>query len=283
MATHQTIQYDKNLPAKIRLRDGPVDRCRGKPHWHEDLQLVYVDSGELIVTIGKQRQVVNGGSAGVINPMETHSVKGEARRLSVHISQAFVRQFFGSAENYDCVLANGTPEKREMTVLLQKLLAIEQNTFDEYRDLAKYSLLTKMLRLLLTRCLREKQISGYESRRTVESDALAVKRFIEQNFRRKLLIAEVAAQTNHKPEGFTPYFKELTGKCFTDYLCEVRLRHALEDFLTHDVSVSDAAIRNGFGHYNHFTKACRKLYGASPTEIKKAKRQRDAEPLEKSA
>ena len=38
------------------------------------------------------------------------------------------------------------------------------------------------------------------------------------------------------------------------------------------------ALKNGFGHYNHFTKACRKYYGASPTEIKRQKRQRDAAP-----
>lgn len=284
MYKHQTIEYDKLLPAKITLIDSTVDRCRGEPHWHEEMQLIYVDEGSLTVTVGNRKRELSAGDVQLINPCEVHSLKkGSAKFISVHFSRIFVQSFFEAAESCGYVLEEGSQERREMIFLTQKLLAIEQNTFDEYRDLAKYSLLTKMLRLLLTRCLREKQISVYESRRTAESDALAVKRFIEQNFRRKLLIAEVAAQTNHKPEGFTPYFKELTGKCFTDYLCEVRLRHALEDFLTHDVSVSDAAIRNGFGHYNHFTKVCRKLYGASPTEIKKAKRQRDAEPLEKSA
>jgi len=45
MVIHQTIEYYNNLPARIRLRDGPMDKCRGKPHWHEDVQLIYVDSG----------------------------------------------------------------------------------------------------------------------------------------------------------------------------------------------------------------------------------------------
>ena len=31
MAIYKTIHYDKTLPAEIRLRDGPVDRVRGKP------------------------------------------------------------------------------------------------------------------------------------------------------------------------------------------------------------------------------------------------------------
>ena len=287
MMIHQTIQYDKNLPAKIRLRDGPAEKCRGKPHWHEEMQLLYVDSGILTATIGKEKAEFRGGDVLIINSGEAHSLKSSnARYLSVHLSQMFVKQFSASADNDEFVLPDGSQEKCEMTVLLQKLLAVEQNAFDEYRALVKYSLLTKMLRLLLTRCRRERQLSVYGAGRTAASDAQAVRRYIEQNFRRKIMLAEVAAQTRHKEQGFSTYFKELTGKCFSDYLQEVRLRHALDDFLEHDISVGDAAIKNGFGHYNHFTKACRKLYGASPTEIKRQKRQRDAEsdhPLEKSA
>lgn len=42
MYDHQTIEYDKLLPAKITLRDTAVDRCRGEPHWHEEMQLIYI-------------------------------------------------------------------------------------------------------------------------------------------------------------------------------------------------------------------------------------------------
>ena len=44
--------------------------------------------------------------------------------------------------------AEGSQERREMVFLMQKLLAVERNTFDEYSALVKYSLLLKMLRLL---------------------------------------------------------------------------------------------------------------------------------------
>jgi AraC-like DNA-binding protein len=68
------------------------------------------------------------------------------------------------------------------------------------------------------------------------------------------------------------------------YLNEVRVNHALDDYLTHDVPVCEAALKNGFGHYNHFTNACRKYYGASPTAIKKQKRAASVSaPLERSA
>ena len=247
MCKHQTIQYDKNLPTRIRLRDGPVDNALKEPHWHEELQLIYVDGGTLVLSLGESKQVLTAGAVAVISPRTEHALSGvDARYLTVHFSHVFVKSFFDSVEKYDFNLPEGSQERREMTWLMQKLLAIEQNPFDEYSALVKYSLTLKMLRILLTRCCTEKQE------------------------------AVVSGRCSH----------DLVGKSFTEYTTEVRVRHALDDYLTHDVPVREAALKNGFGHYNHFTNACRKFYGASPTALKKAKRQRDVAsnaPMERSA
>ena len=149
MFKHETIQCDSILPAKITLNDSSVDRCRGEPHWHEEIQLIYVDEGSLNMTVGNRKSALNAGDVQMINPCEVHSLKkGSAKFLSVHFSRVFVQSFFETAESYGYVLEDGTQERREMVFLMQKLLAVERNTFDEYSALVKYSLLLKMLRLL---------------------------------------------------------------------------------------------------------------------------------------
>ena len=274
MYKHQTIEYDKRLPARITLCDSSVDRCRGEPHWHEEMQLIYVDEGSLNMTVGNRKSALNAGDVQLINPGEVHSLKkGSAKYISVHFSRVFVKSFFEAAESCGYVLEEGSQERREMTFLMQKLLAIEQNTFDEYSALTKYSLLLKMLRLLLTRCRREKPPAVYDKRRSLESDMIAVKNYIETNFRRKMMIAELAELLHYDANQITPYFKKLTGRRFKDYLNFVRAEHALEDYLNFDIPVAEAALKNGFGHYNFFSKACIKYYGASPTALKKARRQ----------
>ena len=287
MCKHQTIQYDKNLPTRIRLRDGPVDNALKEPHWHEELQLIYVDGGTLVVTMGESKQVLTAGAVVVISPRAEHALSGvDARYLTVHFSHVFVKSFFDSVEKYDFHLPEGSQERREMTWLMQKLLAIEQNPFDEYSALVKYSLTLKMLRILLTRCCTEKQEAVVSGRCSHDSRARTVKDYIEANFRRKIFISEIAELLGCTTLSATLIFKNLVGKSFTEYTTEVRVRHALDDYLTHDVPVREAALKNGFGHYNHFTNACRKFYGASPTALKKAKRQRDVAsnaPMERSA
>ena len=288
MYVHQTIEYDNNLPGRIRLFDSPDGKAPVEAHWHDEIELIYVDSGTLFVTVNDAEHELKRGDVFVLGAKAIHSMTGwEARYLSVHFSDLFVRSYFDAIGDYDFELHENTQERREMTLLMQKLLAIEQNAFDEYSVLAKYSLMIKMLRLLLTRCRTEKATRAVISgKRNHESDAQLVKQYIEENFRRKLFIGEIAELINIAPMYITPYFKKLTGRNFSGYLNEVRVNHALDDYLTHDIAVGDAAIKNGFGHYNHFTSACRKYYGASPTEIKKRKRQRDVAsgaPLERSA
>ena len=279
MCKHQTIQYDKNLPTRIRVRDGPVDEMLKEPHWHEELQLIYVDSGTLALSIGESKQVLTAGAVTVISPRTEHALSGvDARYLTVHFSHLFVKSFFDSVEKYDFELAKGSQERREMVFLMQKLLAVERNNFDEYSSLVKYSLLLKMLRLLLTRCRTEKTVSIYGTSRSLDDDVIAVKQYIEANYHRKIMTADYENLLHFDATYVMTYFKKQTGMTIMSYAIRERVRHALDDYITHDVPVCEAALKNGFCHYNHFTKACHKYYGASPTEIKRQKRQRDAAP-----
>ena len=287
MYKHQTIEYDNILPAKIELNERTVDRCRGEPHWHEEIQLIYLDEGSLNVTVGNRELQLSAGDMQLINPCEVHAVnKGSAKYLSVHFSRVFVKSFFEPVESFGYVLKEGSQERREMIFLMQKLLAVEQNTFDEYSALVKYSLLLKMLRMLLTRCRTEKIVSVYGTDRSLDDDVMAVKQYIEANYRQKIMSTDLEKLIHFKPTYVMTHFKKQTGMTIMSYTIKERTKHALDDYLTHDIPIGEAAKKNGFCHYNHFTKACHKYYGASPTEIKKAKRQRDVAPnapLEKSA
>lgn len=287
MYKHQTIEYDSILPAKIELNERTVDRCRGEPHWHEEIQLIYLDEGSLNVTVGNREVQLSAGDMQLINPCEVHSVKkGNAKYLSVHFSRVFVKSFFEPVESFGYVLEEGSQERREMVFLMQKLLAVERNTFDEYSALVKYSLLLKMLRMLLTRCRTEKIVSVYGTDRSLDDDVMAVKQYIEANYRQKIMSTDLEKLIHFKPTYVMTHFKKQTGMTIMSYTIKERTKHALDDYLTHDIPIGEAAKKNGFCHYNHFTKACHKYYGASPTEIKKAKRQRDVAPnapLEKSA
>ena len=143
-----------------------------------------------------------------------------------------------------------------------------------------------MLRLLLTRCRTEKPVSVYGTDRSLDDDVIAVKQYIEANYHRKIMTADYENLLHFDATYVMTYFKKQTGMTIMSYAIKERTKHALDDYLTHDIPIGEAAKKNGFCHYNHFTKACHKYYGASPTEIKRQKRQRDVAtntPLVRSA
>ena len=119
MFKHETIQCDSILPARITLCDNLVDRCRGEPHRHEEMQLIYVDEVSLNLTVGNRLLELHAGDMQLINPCEVHACnRGDARYLSVHFSRVFVRSFFDSAESFGYMPAEGSQERREMVFLM---------------------------------------------------------------------------------------------------------------------------------------------------------------------
>ena len=66
MYVHQTIEYDNNLPGRIRLFDSPDGKTSVEAHWHEEIELIYVDSGTLFVTINDLEHELKRGDVIVL-------------------------------------------------------------------------------------------------------------------------------------------------------------------------------------------------------------------------
>ena len=77
-ATFELIQYNHNIPAKIELINGIIS-CL--PHWHKEIELVFVFSGELTLTVKKQRHLLHADDVFLINAKEIHQISGEAEYL----------------------------------------------------------------------------------------------------------------------------------------------------------------------------------------------------------
>lgn len=94
--------------------------------------------------------------------------------------------------------------------------------------------------------------------------------YIEENYRRKILMQEVV-ETFHYSETFlNKKFKEATGITFNEYVNRYRIQKALELLQQGNMSLNDVAYRCGFGDYKYFGLVFRKYVGHSPKEYLKA-------------
>lgn len=97
--------------------------------------------------------------------------------------------------------------------------------------------------------------------------------YIKYNYNEKLMINELAQKFFLNPSYLSGLFKEETGKPFTAYLVECRLKKAVELLENTDLSSSEISAQVGYEDYFHFSKLFKKHIGISPSNYRKSKKE----------
>jgi AraC-like DNA-binding protein len=92
--------------------------------------------------------------------------------------------------------------------------------------------------------------------------------YILSNSQQILTLKEVANQANMSKEAFCRFFKERTGKTFTEFLVEVRIQNACQQLQEKDQSISQIAFQSGFQNLSYFNRAFKKIKGVSPRDFR---------------
>ena len=266
-ATFELIQYNHNIPAKIELINGIIS-CL--PHWHKEIELVFVFSGELTLTVKEQRHLLQKDDVFLINAKEIHQITGEAEYLSVHISFEFVKQFDISDGDFEFEIVKDSGAEYEIRSLLWQL----SRTVSEqvYPELRQSSLIADLVHILYVECRREKKEAAFGNSRVNSRNAKLSMEYIEQHYREEILQTDVAEMLGLHPAYFSMYFKEATGIGFQDYITEVRLRHALDALINENMTIDNAAKAGGFPSKRNFIMRCKRAYNLTPLQLKKEKR-----------
>lgn len=99
-----------------------------------------------------------------------------------------------------------------------------------------------------------------------------VQEYIQNNYMNEVKLAAIAEMLSVSQEHLSRVFKQETGIGFKDYLVRFRLQKA-EDMLKHEPgrAVSEVAYACGFNDGNYFSYTFKKVYGISPTEVRRKK------------
>ena len=92
--------------------------------------------------------------------------------------------------------------------------------------------------------------------------------YIGKHYNDEITLDDMAELAGLSPAYFSKYFKDITGTNFTKYLNSIRLEHALKDMLTQNISVTDAALENGFSNVKFFITICKKVYEYTPAQYR---------------
>ena len=88
------------------------------------------------------------------------------------------------------------------------------------------------------------------------------------NFKRKILVEDVAGLISMGTHSFCRYFKNKTRKTYVDFLIEVRIGHACRLLVEQDLNVTEIAYECGYNNISHFYHQFKALTEKHPLEYR---------------
>jgi AraC-like DNA-binding protein len=246
-------------------------------HYHPEFEIVYIEGASGTRHVGNHLSRYEGSDLVFIGPNIPHlnfdyGVNTEHEKVVVQMKEDFLGKAFLQCPELSDVrrvfeqarhgLAFHGESKRVVGERLKKLASLRH--FEQLMELLQiFQLLARAEEVTL---LHTKPIEhGYnlkEQQRLKKLD-----HFIEQHFRRRIDILEVAELTSLTPAAFCRYFRKMTRLTFTEYVNQYRIREAKRLLLLHH-NVTEACYESGFQNLSYFNKTFKKVTGENPLQFK---------------
>lgn len=263
----------------------PQDFDRVNPHWHDQMEVIYIKRGEGVVSVDFNRLEVRAGSIVPVLPGEIHSIDGTPGGRMEYENIIFSPGMLGGGDEDEWFRKNVLEPLRNGNLAFERPIPpgtdfyLEAKTALDGADAActvrtpGYSLLVKghlfeFLHALYVNRLDRPLVEPRKS-----ADRLkAVLADVKARYAERLTVAEAASLAGYSEAHFMRVFKEETGQTFVGYLNDYRLTAATYFLRETDESISNIAVSCGFDNGSYFIRRFRARYGKTPSEYRKAAR-----------
>ena len=261
----------------------PQDFDRVNPHWHDQMEVIYIKRGEGVVSVDFNRLEVRAGSIVPVLPGEIHSIDGTPGGRMEYENIIFSPGMLGGGDEDEWFRKNVLEPLRNGNLAFERPIPpgtdfyLEAKTALDGADAActvrtpGYSLLVKghlfeFLHALYVNRLDRPLVEPRKS-----ADRLkAVLADVKARYAERLTVAEAASLAGYSEAHFMRVFKEETGQTFVGYLNDYRLTAATYFLRETDESIGNIAVSCGFDNGSYFIRRFRARYGKTPSEYRKA-------------
>ncbi|MEZ4859368.1 MAG: AraC family transcriptional regulator [Flavobacteriaceae bacterium] len=247
-------------------------------HYHPEMELVYVNGGSGKRHIGNHISYYTDGDLILIGANLPHF--GFTDRLTENKSEVVIQV----REDF---LGEGFFEAPEMKAINQLLIRSKQGMvfhgkakeiigpkIEALLNLSTFERLIGFLKILQelaeTEAYTILNVANVhlESRPqdTVRLDTIYS--FVSKEFTRPISLEEISDMVSMTEQAFSRYFKNKTGKTFTQFVNDYRLVHACKLLSEKHLSITDVCFECGFNNFSHFNKKFKEFTGKNPSQYR---------------
>lgn len=267
-----------------RISSSTFRSFRVASHWHDDLEISVVLSGQMACAINEGIISIRSGEGIFINSRQLHqnySADGndfEYIAILLHpslfctsryVSETYISPLVHNQGFAHTLLKPETPWQAELMDLVHCIHdALTQQP-------EAFALTVQTYSAQAVSCLYQHMPAVQSLNPPIDRRIVALRKmvgFIQQHYMEKITLDEIAAAGNVSRSSCFTIFQRQLRQTPMAYLAQYRLEKAILLLEQPDLSISDIALAVGFSSASYFAETFRSTLATSPSEYRKAKR-----------
>lgn len=281
----EIVRYDE-VGIPLSIREGLLSAYpnhRALCHWHEDIEWVYIRSGQMNYYMNGKRVLLNTGEALMVNSRQMHygySENGQDCdfiRILCHpkifitnsvLYQSYIAPVLSNPSLEYLYLKPEFPEDAEALQLLPEILRIKKEHPAAYEIEA-----AALLSLLWCRLLRSHPMMPNEAAAKPKEPDLLVQRdmvsYIYSHYSESINLDEIAAAGKVCRNKCCQIFRRYLNQSPIDFLNHYRLEVSCHLLNNTKLSIAEICTACGFNHQSYYSKIFLRTYSCSPRDFRK--------------
>lgn len=275
---HTTLDF----PYNTYLCSIPLDFELVPPHWHDEMEIIYIKKGRGIINVDFKEYHVSALTLVFILPGQLHSIEQyedetmEYENIIFDYSMLLSKKKDSVYEDFLKPLTHGkitvptvfSQVYPYFTDLVSPIDACDEicKTKPQGYQLFIKSMLFQFFFILDNRC---RNLTTPKNNRKAIDKMKIILKYVENNYANKITISEIAEVIGFSESHFMRYFKETMGTSFIEYLKDYRLTMAARLLQSSEDSILNISAEVGFDNLSYFNRSFKARYGITPRQYRK--------------
>ncbi len=250
------------------------------PHWHEELVLMYIKTGTLLLECDGEKRVVQPDCIAIVNPNEIHSAEAPEPNLEYYVLKINLMQLLGTQTTQNQSIYTEQLLKKQIQFeniieaddtlfgyvknIIQEYQVKEEGYFLAIRG-AAYQIFIILMRKYMKTISRKSAIE-FQYRRLEQIKPAII--FMENHITEKITLQDLSEVTHLSIIQFSRVFKVVAGLTPMDYLNQLRVQKAVKLLISTNKTIIEVAMDVGFADSNYFSRIFKKYRAVTPREFR---------------
>jgi YesN/AraC family two-component response regulator len=233
------------------------------PHLHASVEIIYILSGEIDVTINGITNTLHCGDLALSFPNDIHSYKTikNSELLLIIFNPELISSYFGSRmhktlENH--FLYNNTLTKETLNLL--------DMLYDEFKTSNNEYVIKGLLYSILGRI--DEHINLKDCKYQFSTTIQVLLKYIESHYSENITLESIANDLGYSKFYLSRIFTNKIGYHFNDYLNRLRINKAQSLLSESSMSISEIALECGYESLRNFNRVFKQYSLITPTEFR---------------